>query len=144
MTRLILSVLPKPRRPIRFVYPDVVIKQCIEIMVEQDIGALVLSDDQNVLGILSERDILRNCVMSGRDINSMSAQEAACANISIVKIEDSIEKVMQVITATKRRHVLVEEQGQIVAIVSIGDILFSLLEDNQRVIEQLENYIHTY
>ena len=144
MTRLILSVLPKPRRPISYVYPDVAIKQCVETMVEQDIGALVISDDYNVLGILSERDIIRHCVMPGLDINKTTAQEVCCANVTILKIEDTVEKAMQVITATKRRHVLVEEQGQVVAIVSIGDILFSLLEDNQRVIEQLENYIHTY
>lgn len=144
MTRLIFSLLPTPRRPITYVYPDVVIKQCIETMGVENIGALVVADEENVIGILSERDIIRHCLMDNYDTSRITAREVCCADISILQVEDSIEKAMEVISQTKRRHLLVEEQGKTVAIVSIGDILFNFLEDNRRIIEQLKNYIHTY
>ena len=144
MTRLILSLLPSPRRSITYVYPDIVIQQCVETMMSENIGALVVADEENVIGILSERDIIRHCFAKDADANKITAREACCANISVLKVEDSVEKAMEVITMTKRRHILIEEHGKTGAILSIGDLLFSLLEDNRRVIEQLENYIHTY
>lgn len=57
---------------------------------------------------------------------------------------DSIEKAMEAITFTKRRHVLIAEKGTLLAMVSIGDLLFNMLENKSQMIEQLENYIHTY
>ncbi|WP_232220691.1 CBS domain-containing protein [Legionella tunisiensis] len=63
--------------------------------------------------------------------------------MSVLNLFDPIEDAMETITKTKRRHVLVAEQGNLVAILSIGDLLFHLLEDKTRVIEQLESYIHT-
>ncbi|MCC5791629.1 MAG: CBS domain-containing protein [Legionellaceae bacterium] len=144
MSRLILSLLPKPRRPIARVQPDVSVQQCLAIMLAQDIGALLLVDDNNVVGILSERDLVRNCLNKGLDIHTTTAGDVAYADISVLQIDDTIEQAMQVMTSTKRRHVLIEEHGELAAMISIGDILYYLLDDNQRVIEQLENYIHTY
>lgn len=144
MTRLILSLLPRPRRPIAYIYPDVSIKKCVQIMMEQDIGALVVANDDNILGILSERDIVRRAVGMANDLEHLTAGDALCSNITILSADDEIEMAMQSMLEKKRRHVLVREGRDIVAIISIGDILFDLLEDNQRTIEHLENYIHTY
>ena len=144
MTRLILSLLPKPRRPIAYIYPDVSIKKCVQIMMEQDIGALVVANDENILGILSERDIVRRAVGMAKDPEHLTAGDALCSNITILNAEDAVEMAMQAMLEKKRRHILVREAGDVIAILSIGDILFSLLEDNQRIIEHLENYIHTY
>ncbi|WP_188883538.1 CBS domain-containing protein, partial [Alicyclobacillus cellulosilyticus] len=70
--------------------------------------------------------------------------EVMCADITILSITDTIEKAMEAMTLTKRRHILIEEDEKIVAIVSIGDILYNLLEDRAKTIEHLEKYIHTY
>ncbi|HAU2046321.1 TPA: CBS domain-containing protein, partial [Legionella pneumophila] len=64
-------------------------------------------------------------------------------NVTILSPHDSVEKAMQVITETKRRHVLIQEEGELLAILSIGDLLYHVLEDKLRVIEHLENYIHS-
>jgi CBS domain-containing protein len=63
--------------------------------------------------------------------------------VSILDVNDSVEKAMEVITLTKRRHVLINEEGKLVAIISIGDVLFSLIDDKSRLIEHLEAYIHS-
>lgn len=67
-----------------------------------------------------------------------------CSNITVLDITAHVEEAMEAITMTKRHHILVREDKKIIAIISIGDILYNILEDRARIIEQLENYIHTY
>jgi CBS domain-containing protein len=116
------------------------------MMVKQDIGALVVRDEisRKVLGIVTERDILRSCLHYGLDPAKTRAIDIAYVNFSVLDLFDPIENAMETITKTKRRYVLIAEKDEVVAILSIGDLLFHLLEDKTRVIEQLENYIHTY
>ncbi|ASQ46463.1 CBS domain-containing protein [Legionella clemsonensis] len=144
MAHPIFSALPQPRRPIIYIKPDITVDECVRIMTDKDIGALVVKDDLDIVGIVSERDIIRSCL--NRDLNphTTTAKQVAYLNVSILDLFDPVEKAMEVITQTKRRHLLIREQGELVAILSIGDLLFHLLEDKTRVIEQLENYIHTY
>jgi len=142
MAYLLHSILPQPRRPITYVHPDVSIAQCVTMMVEDGIGALVVTDDINLLGIVSERDIVRS-LYKGLPAETTKVSDILYADVSVLTPTDTVEKAMQTITTTKRRHILVVEEDELIAIVSIGDILFKLLEDKARGIEQLENYIHT-
>lgn len=113
-------------------------------MVENDIGALVVVDDNNqLMGIVSERDVLRSCYYKGLDIETATASDVVYTNVSILSPHDAVEKAMHTITETKRRHILIREEGELLAILSIGDLLNHLLEDRARVIEHLENYINT-
>lgn len=142
MSNLIYSILPKPARSIIQVHPDVTVSQCIELMIRHNIGALVVTDDDNLLGIVSERDVVRGLLHHGGSLLDRPVSEILWANVVVLKPTDTVETAMAVITETRRHHVLVAEDGKLVAIVSIGDVLFSLLEDKARVIQQLENYIH--
>lgn len=146
MADLIFSALPQPRRPIVYVHPYVTVTQCVEMMTNDNIGALVVLDDDtnsNLLGMVTERDIIRSCLFRGLDPKKATASDVLYSDVSVLNLLDPIEMAMETITKTKRRHVLVAEKGSLVAILSIGDLLFHLLEDKTRVIEQLENYIHT-
>ncbi|MDI9817733.1 MULTISPECIES: CBS domain-containing protein [unclassified Legionella] len=144
MAHLIFSALPQPRRPIVYIQPDITVSECVNLMTDQDIGALVIGDKVKPIGIVSERDVIRSCLYQGLDPNKLTAAQVAYTAVKILNLFDPVEKAMEVITQTKRRHVLISEQDNLVAILSIGDLLFHLLEDKTRVIEQLENYIHTY
>jgi len=143
MANLIYSALPQPRRPIIYVKPTLPLSECVKMMTEQDVGALVVSDSREVLGLVSERDIVRSCLSLELSLNELKAIDVAYAEVSILDINDSVEKAMEVMTKTKRRHILIEEDGELFAILSIGDLLFYLLEDRAHVIEQLETYIGT-
>ncbi|CEK10209.1 CBS domain-containing protein [Legionella hackeliae] len=140
----IFSALPQPRRPVTFIKPDTSVAECVKRMTENDIGALVVRDDKHLIGIVSERDVIRSCLNKGLNPDTTTAGDIAYTAVSVLNLFDPVEKAMEVITQTKRRHVLILEQEELVAILSIGDLLFHLLEDKSRVIEQLENYIHTY
>ena len=144
MTQLIFSALPQPRRPIVSVPSMVSLSQCVDMMTKQNIGALLVRDEETIVGILAERDIVRACLRPDFDLYKTTALDVVCTEFSVLNSNDPLEEAMEVITNTKRRHVLVAEEGEVVAMLSIGDILFYVLEDKTRVIEQLENYIHTY
>ncbi len=144
MAHLIYSALPLPRRPIISVNPRVTVAQCIGMMIRHNIGAIIVLEHDKLLGMVSERDIVRSCLHRGLDPHTATASEIVCSDVSVLNLFDPIEKAMETITETKRRHVLIEENGELVAMLSIGDLLYHLLEDKTRVIEQLENYIHTY
>ncbi|WP_419420927.1 CBS domain-containing protein [Legionella sp. D16C41] len=143
MANLIYSILPKPRRPIAYIEPTFSVFDCVDLMVTKDIGALVVHDQTQLIGLVSERDIIRSCIHRGLDPNKATAADVVYKDISILDINDTVEKAMEVITMTKRRHVLINENNELVAIVSIGDILFSLIDDKSRLIEHLESYIHS-
>lgn len=141
MSNLIYSILPNPPRAIVYVHPDVNVAQCLEMMVHDNIGALVVMDDNNLLGIVSERDIVRGLLHHGPGLLERKVTDILWADVAVLKPSDTIETAMAVIIETKRRHVLVADAGNLTAIVSIGDLLFNLLENKARVIQQLENYI---
>ncbi|KTD56606.1 CBS domain protein [Legionella santicrucis] len=146
MADLIHNALPTPRRKIIYIHPEDSIKKCINLMSEMDIGALVVVDNENqLIGIVGERDIVRSCLHRCINLETAKVADVVYKEVAILSPNDHIEKAMQVITATKRRHVLIrDENNEFIAILSIGDLLYHLLEDKARVIEQLENYIHTY
>lgn len=143
MAYIIHSILPMPRRSIVFIKPEDSVKKCINLMAEHNIGALVVVDaHKKLLGIVSERDVIQSCLDKGFDLDTTQANDVVYKDITILSPHDGVEKAMQAMTETKRRHVLIKEKDEMVAILSIGDVLFHLLEDKARVIEQLENYIH--
>lgn len=144
MAHLIYSALSEPRRPIVYVSPKTTVSQCINLMIKENIGAVIVLERENLVGMVTERDIVRSCLSLDLDPHKTTAADVAYPKVSVLNLFDPVEKAMEIITETKRRHILIEENGKFVAILSIGDLLFHLLEDKIRVIEQLENYIHTY
>ncbi|HHS9640511.1 TPA: CBS domain-containing protein [Legionella anisa] len=146
MADLIHNALPSPKRKIMYIHPDDSVRKSIDMMTEHDIGALVVVDNDNQLvGIVSERDIVRSCLHKCINLETGKVSDVVYRDVTILSPNDVVEKAMQAMTATKRRHVLIrDENNEFVAILSIGDLLYHMLEDKLRVIEQLENYIHTY
>ncbi|MBN9231233.1 MAG: CBS domain-containing protein [Legionella sp. 40-6] len=146
MTELIHSVLPQPPRPIVYIHPEDSIRKCIDLMSELDIGALVVVDNnKKLVGIVSERDIVRSCLHPSVSIEKGRVADVVFKEVTILSPHDAVERAMQAMTKTKRRHVLVrdEHQNDFIAIISIGDLLFYLLDNKEKIIEHLENYIHT-
>ena len=141
MADILSSLLPTPRREMIFVYPDVTVLQCCDLMVNHDIGALIVRDDVNIVGIVSERDLVRNCLFRRSDANQLKASDIMCSSITILPIEATVEQAVGKITSTKRRHILVKEGDDVVAILSQGDILFHMLQMSQMKVDQLERYI---
>ncbi len=144
MAYLIHNVLPVPPRQITYITSEVSVKSCIEQMTDLNIGALVVVDaKKKLIGIVSERDVLRECLYKGLNADSTKASQIVYQNVTILSSRDTVESAMKAITDTKRRHILIQEGDELIAIISIGDLMYHLLEDKARVIEHLENYIYS-
>jgi CBS domain-containing protein len=145
MAELLHSVLSNPRRQIVYIHPEDSIRKCVDMMNECDIGALVVIDkNDKLVGIISERDIIRSCLHQCVSLEKGKVSDVVFKEVTILNPHDVVEKAMQAMTKTKRRHVLIrDDKGEFVAIVSIGDLLYHLLDNKARIIEHLENYIHT-
>ena len=142
MAHLIHSVLPVPPRKIVYIHPEDTVKKCIDLMVNLNIGALVVVDnDNNLIGIVSERDLVQTFFHQSLDLNTAKVADVVFKKVTILSPHDTVDRAMQAITETKRRHILIRENDEFLAILSIGDLLFHLLDDKARVIEHLENYI---
>lgn len=141
MANLIYSALPLPRRPIATIDSDATVAESVRRMLKDKIGALVIMKGDKVVGMVTERDIVRHSIDPDFDIHRVRLRDIACEPVSVMDITDPVEAAMETITRTKRRYVLVEENNKLVAVLSIGDLLYHLLDDKARVIQHLENYI---
>jgi CBS domain-containing protein len=110
-------------------------------MAEKEVGALVVMDGARLAGIISERDYARKIILLGRTSPNTRVEEIMTSHVAYTHLEQSIEECMAIMTDKRIRHLPVFDQGKLVGIISIGDLVKSIIADQQFIIEQLERYI---
>ena len=123
---------------------DQQVYDALKIMADKDIGALLVYQDKNVVGIISERDYARRVVLKGKSAEKTPVSEIMTSEVLCVNPSQPIEECMALMTAKKIRHLPVVEDEKIVGIISIGDVVNAVISEKQFVITQLENYIKGY
>ena len=119
------------------------IQDAVAILVNQKIGALLVLDDrENVIGIISERDIMRGLYYKGKEITALPVSELMTKKVIIGGPEDETGYLMGVMTQNRVRHIPVIEGGKLQGLISIGDVVKSLLEDSKYEIHYLKEYIY--
>jgi CBS domain-containing protein len=121
--------------------PGDTVYDAIKLMADKDIGALMVVDDGKIVGIVTERDYARNVFLKGRGSPQTLVGEIMATNVACVTPDKSIEECMAIMTARMVRHLPVVNDGKLLGIVSIGDLVKSIISDREFVIEQLEHYI---
>ncbi len=117
----------------------------IKVLAEGNYGALVVSPDgKKVQGILSERDIVRGIGRSGRDILDEPVNKHMTANVVTCEITDHAASIMGLMTQRRIRHVPVVEDGEMIGIVSIGDIVKSRIDELSTEAEAMRDMMHSY
>jgi CBS domain-containing protein len=104
-------------------------------------GALVVLDGSKIVGMVTEWDNARNVFLKGRASPQTLVSEIMAPNVVCVEPDKSIEQGMAIMTAKRVRHLPVIDDGELIGIVSIGDLVKSIISDREFVIEQLEHYI---
>jgi len=122
--------------------PDATVYEAIKKMADLDIGALVVVEDQQVVGLITERDYSRNVFLKGKASPTTPVREAMTEEIVFVGRGDSTRDCMAIMTGKRRRHLLVMEDRELLGILSIGDLVRSIVAEQELTIEQLEQYIH--
>jgi len=113
----------------------------LAMMARHDVGALVVLDQGRLAGMFSERDYARKVILQGKASKELAVSEVMTTRVLYVRPEDTVEGCMALMTDKRVRHLPVMEGGTVVGLVSIGDVVKSLLHEQQFVINQLERYI---
>jgi CBS domain-containing protein len=124
------------------VAPDATVFDAIRRMSDLDIGALVVVADGKVVGLMTERDYARNVFLQGKASPTTPVQEAMADDVLFVGREETTRDCMAIMTGKRTRHLLVMEDGELIGILSIGDLVRSIVAEQDMAIEQLEQYIH--
>jgi CBS domain-containing protein len=122
--------------------PEATVYDAIKRMAELDIGALVVLEDDHVIGLLTERDYARNVFLKGRASPTTPVREAMADEVLSVGRGETTRDCMAIMTGKRTRHLLVMEDGELLGILSIGDLVRSIVAEQDMTIEQLEQYIH--
>ncbi|PYF72750.1 CBS domain-containing protein [Pedobacter nutrimenti] len=116
----------------------------LKVMMEKNISALLIMDqDQHLLGIFTERDYARKIILHGKSSLDTQISEVMTANPVTVKVTDSIEDCMMRMTEMHIRHLPAVENGKLIGMVSIGDVVKFIIEDQKHTINALESYINS-
>ena len=135
-------VLDEKGNDVHFIRPDASVFDALKLMAENDIGSLVVLEDDKLVGIITERHYAREIVLKGKTSAGTLVRDIMSTKVICARSDQSVEECMAVMTARAVRHLPVLEHGQLVGIVSIGDMVNSVIGDQKFIIEQLEHYIH--
>ena len=121
--------------------PDATVFDALQRMAEKEVGALVVTEGAQVVGLISERDYARKVVLQGRASPTTLVKEIMISPVVYIHLDQAIEECMALMTEKRTRHLPVIEDGKLVGLISIGDIVKSIIDDQQFIIEQLVRYI---
>lgn len=123
------------------VTPDTSVFEALRIMAEHEVGSVLIVDDGRVRGIVTERDYARKVVLDGKSSPDTPVTEIMTSQVLCTRPEQTIEEAMALMTDKRVRHLPVLDDGNIVGVVSIGDLVKAVISEQQFLINQLENYI---
>jgi CBS domain-containing protein len=116
--------------------------RALERMAEHSIGSLLVMDGDHIAGLFSERDYARGIILMGRTSKETKVKEIMTSQVVVVTPEQSIEECMAIMTEKRVRHLPVMKDDKLVGIISIGDLVKAIIEEQQFMIEQLVSYIN--
>jgi CBS domain-containing protein len=124
-----------------FVGPTDSVLRAMEIMAEHEVGALLVMNLGSLVGIISERDYARKVILKKRSSHDTPVSDIMTAPAVTVTPQDTVHVCMQLMTEGRFRHLPVVDAGKVVGVVSIGDLVRAVMEEQTAHIEQLERYI---
>ncbi len=124
------------------IHPDDTVLDAITILAKKDIGAVLVMEGDNPVGIFTERDYARNVILKGKSSPGTPVREVMAKPVIFARPEHSVDECMSLMTRHRVRHLPVLDDGDLVGMVSIGDLVKSVIDEQKDTIEQLEHYIH--
>jgi CBS domain-containing protein len=124
-----------------FVAPTDSVLRAIEIMATRHVGALLVMSQDRLLGIISERDYARKVILKNRSSHDTPVGDIMTVNPVTVPSDVTVHHCMEIMTEGRFRHLPVVDKGRVVGMLSIGDLVKAVIEDQSQKIEQLERYI---
>ena len=139
--RTVRQLLGSKTPEIFAVSPDASVLDAIKLMAEKGVGAVLAMQGARLCGIVSERDYARKVVLQGRSSSNTPVRDIMTSKVVTVRPDDSVDHCMQVVTEHRIRHLPVAEGDAIVGVISIGDLVKAVIEDQKVELDQLQRYI---
>ncbi len=139
--KTVKQVLDNKGYQIHSIAPESTVYEALEKMAKKSIGALAVLDGEELVGIVSERDYARKVILRGKVSRDTPVREIMTTEVICVSSQQSVDACMKLMTEHRIRHLPVVENGQLAGLISIGDVVKAVIEDQQFTIEQLQHYI---
>lgn len=144
MTNIKYIIEKKLDPSVHTISPSASVTEAISLMANKNIGALIVTEETRVVGILSERDCARKMLKHQFLTEEVQVQQLMTANVLTVALEHSVKDSLKLMTDHHLRHLPVLEQERLVGMVAVGDLVKAVMEDQNALIQQLEYYIDQY
>ena len=141
--RKVCDILSRKGNEVASISPSTKVIQALQLMAEKNIGSLVVLANDQFVGILTERDYSRKVILMGRHSSDTLVSEIMTSDFPPVKLADTVEYCMQLMSTKHIRYLPVMEQGRLTGIISINDVVTETILNQQETISQLQNYIQS-
>ena len=131
----------KPGQNVETIAPATSVFDAVRLMAEKNIGALLVMEGQKIAGMLTERDYARKIILMGRSSKETRVRDIMTSPVMYVRPDQTNEECMALMTDNRVRHLPVVDQGKLIGLISIGDLVKDIISEQKFIIEQLEHYI---
>ena len=131
----------KPEQTVETVTPSTSVFDAVKLMADKNISALLVMEGAEVAGIITERDYARKIILMGRSSKETPVRDIMTFPVMFVRPDQTNEECMALMTDNRMRHLPVVDQGRLIGIISIGDLVKDIISEQKFIIEQLEHYI---
>lgn len=131
----------KPDQTVYNIAPGASVYDALRLMADKNIGALLVVDEGKILGILSERDYARKVALMDRSSKQTAVREVMTSSVMYARPDQTNEECMAMMTDNRLRHLPVIDDGRLLGLVSIGDLVKDIISEQQFTIDQLQHYI---
>ena len=121
--------------------PEASVYEAIEMMADKEVGGLVVMEGDSLVGVFTERDYARKVALKGRTSRDTKIKEIMTSHVVYARPTQTVEECMALMTDKRIRHLPVMDGDELLGVISIGDLVKAIIEEQQHVIEQLEQYI---
>lgn len=125
------------------VTPESSVFAALKLMADKNVGALLVMNGDTLRGIMSERDYARKVILLGKSSHELEVREIMSDKVVSVTPKQTVDDCMGLMTGRRIRHLPVLDNGRVVGVLSIGDLVKAVIEEQQQTIQQLESYIHS-
>lgn len=131
----------KPEQAVLTIAPDATVYDAIKLMGEKNVGALLVTEHDKIVGIFTERDYARKIALRGHSSRDTPVRDIMSSPVMYVSPSQTNEECMALMTDNRLRHLPVLDQGRLIGVISIGDLVKDVISEQKFIIEQLEHYI---
>ncbi len=121
--------------------PDTTVFEALKLMADRNVGALLVVEGEKLVGIFSERDYARKVILKGKASREIPVDEIMSTRVVFVRPNQTIDECMALMTEKRIRHLPVLQSGKLIGLISIGDVVKTVISEQEFIIHQLENYI---